>query len=96
MRMPLFLHFLFLSSALTASVDSSASPASTATSVAPLSTACADIVNSCGALEDLLTFPTLQTDDQCRIGLHCSTSIRLPLQCTLQPRRCHSILDLLQ
>jgi hypothetical protein len=53
MRMPLFLHFLFLFSALAALVDSSASPTSGATSVAPLSTACADIVNSCGALEDL-------------------------------------------
>ena len=56
MRMPLFFHFLFLVSALAVPVDSSASPTSTATSVAPLSTACADIVNSCGALEDL-TFP---------------------------------------
>jgi hypothetical protein len=57
MRMPLFFYFVFLSSALAAPVDSSASPISTATSVAPLSTACADIVNSCGALEDLPTFP---------------------------------------
>jgi len=53
MRMPLFLHLLFLFSTLAAPVDSSASPTSGATSVAPLSTACADIVNSCGALEDL-------------------------------------------
>ena len=55
--MPLFFHFLFVSSALAAPVDSSASSTPTATSVAPLSTACADIVNSCGALEDLPTFP---------------------------------------
>ena len=57
MRMPLFFHFLFVSSALAAPVDSSASSTPTATSVAPLSTACADIVSSCGALEDLPTFP---------------------------------------